>query len=627
MPWSPPPPRRWIHLDGSRTATPHGVASQGVPWRKMTHLWVRQVLISWAPMNLRMVLVIGLAACGGGGGAHHLADAPQARLVLDPPDLTVTIVNDQVMTRAYTAHLQDDTGQDVDVTAETTFTLHDAGYGSFAGAMLTVSGGGAGPTRVEATARGVSGDAGLLVYVKKTVVSPSGPPDAPTLFKDATEDPTLAPAIAYPLDGILVPPNLGQFDVHWKNNAGAGAANNLFEVTMSNQYIDVRLYSTGLEQNAGQPYWTVFQPQAWYPIASTRQQLSLSVAGLNTAAPTKKGTAAAQHVDVTNENTKGGIYYWTTSNGATVYRYDVGHPETAPAPFFGGTVAAPASCIGCHVLSRDGTKMAMTLTGGGGAGMVYNVGDRTRIGTAALNWDFAAFDATSTKLVTVEGSQLYLRTLTGDKLAGPLPPVTTSALQTHPELSPDNTKLVSVEFSGGGYAAQAYSGSIVIRSFDAVANTFGTPTVLVPYAAGAANWYPSFSPDGKWVVFTRTGSYSYDSGDAQTWIVKADGSAPPVQLATANLTGSLTNSWARWVPFGQTFGAANEPIYYLTFSSRRAFGVRIPGGGRPQIWMTPVFPTRAAAGQDPAGKAFRVPFQDVNTSNHIAQWTQAVVSQ
>ena len=43
--------------------------------------------------------------------------------------------------------------------------------------------------------------------------------------------------------------------------------------------------------------------------------------------------------------------------------------------------------------------------------------------------------------------------------------------------------------------------------------------------------------------------------------------------------------------------------------------------------MTPVFPSRAAAGRDPSGNAFRVAFQDVATSNHIAHWTQAVVTQ
>jgi hypothetical protein len=43
--------------------------------------------------------------------------------------------------------------------------------------------------------------------------------------------------------------------------------------------------------------------------------------------------------------------------------------------------------------------------------------------------------------------------------------------------------------------------------------------------------------------------------------------------------------------------------------------------------MTPFFPARATAGQDPSGPAFRVPFQSVDAANHIAQWTQAVVIQ
>ena len=53
--------------------------------------------------------------------------------------------------------------------------------------------------------------------------------------------------------------------------------------------------------------------------------------------------------------------------------------------------------------------------------------------------------------------------------------------------------------------------------------------------------------------------------------------------------------------------------------------VRLVGAGRPQIWMTPFFPDRAATGADPTAPAFRLPFQDLNSSNHIAQWTERVV--
>jgi hypothetical protein len=68
-------------------------------------------------------------------------------------------------------------------------------------------------------------------------------------------------------------------------------------------------------------------------------------------------------------------------------------------------------------------------------------------------------------------------------------------------------------------------------------------------------------------------------------------------------------------------------LFYLTYSTRRRFGVRRPyDNGSPQIWMTPVFPARAMTGGDPSGAAFRLPFQDLTGANHIAQWTEQVVN-
>ena len=423
-----------------------------------------------------------------------------------------------------------------------------------------------------------------------------------------------------------MPPNLGQFDVHWTQSTA-----DVFEIAMSNQYLDIKRYTNG--DDPQRPYWTLFEPSQWYPIASSRQQLTLKVSGLSTADPTKKGTAAAQHIDVTNEDAQGGIYYWTTSGAAGIWRYDVGKPETPPAPYFPDD-QRPSGCMGCHSLSRDGTKIAMTLDSGDGRGAVFNVADRSVLlpfdgqTQQPIYWNFAAFNATATKLVTIFSNQMHLRALNGTVLAGPIEPSGPSAYPTHPEISPDDKRLVYVEHQGGGDFS-AYGGSIVVRAFDDAANTFGPPTVLVAADPNnqIANWYPSFSPDGQWIAFTRTSGNSYDDYTAQTWVVKADGTQPPIQLSTANLGDGLTNSWARWVPFPQTFGATGEQLFYLTFSSKREFGVRIPYVGQPQIWMTPFFPARAALGQDPSAPTFRVPFQDVTTANHIAQWTQSVIVQ
>lgn len=67
-------------------------------------------------------------------------------------------------------------------------------------------------------------------------------------------------------------------------------------------------------------------------------------------------------------------------------------------------------------------------------------------------------------------------------------------------------------------------------------------------------------------------------------------------------------------------------MYWVTVSSTRNFGVRLVGANRPQIWMTPFFPGQAAAGMDPSNAAFRLPFQNIDSNNHIAQWTEQIVA-
>src|SRR4029077_1593852 len=108
-------------------------------------------------------------------------------------------------------------------------------------------------------------------------------------------------------------------------------------------------------------------------------------------------------------------------------------------------------------------------------------------------------------------------------------PSSTGMLATHPELSVDGTMLANVETTSDFYDFQVSDGSIVTRSFDSVNNAFGPIKTNVPNASGASNYYPSWSPDGQWLLFTRTAGNSYSDASAQIWVVKADGSAPPIQ--------------------------------------------------------------------------------------------------
>ena len=67
-------------------------------------------------------------------------------------------------------------------------------------------------------------------------------------------------------------------------------------------------------------------------------------------------------------------------------------------------------------------------------------------------------------------------------------------------------------------------------------------------------------------------------------------------------------------------------MFWVTVSSKRNFGVRLVNQNRPQIWMTPFFPNQASSSLDPSNVPFRLPFQDITSDNHIAQWTEKVVT-
>ncbi len=140
---------------------------------------------------------------------------------------------------------------------------------------------------------------------------------------------------------------------------------------------------------------------------------------------------------------------------------------------------------------------------------------------------------------------------------------------------------------------------------------------------GRDNSVPSFSPDGQWVIFNRSSLTSFDAPDASIWMVPADGRLPPVELGRG--TAGAAASWPKWAPFSQTVGS--EPVFWLTFSSRRAYGLALYDGQIPQIWVVAVSPARAARGEDPSFAAFYLPFQDSTTGNHIPQWVETVYRQ
>ena len=204
--------------------------------------------------------------------------------------------------------------------------------------------------------------------------------------------------------------------------------------------------------------------------------------------------------------------------------------------------------------------------------------------------------------------------------------------------------------------------SIYVSSWDATANQLGVPTLVVASTAtssvgGSNYYYPSYSPDGSLIAFNYVPSGpNFHNPQARVQLVVA-GAASPTPDDLVNLNGSpvgapvsTTNSWARWSPFVQSYKAGQ--IVWMTMSSTRNYGLRVindvgkvqcypkespittpifsatPNCTRTQLWMAAVKLDSAgvAAGIDVSYPAFWLPFQDIRTNNHLAQWAQASYS-
>ncbi len=108
----------------------------------------------------------------------------------------------------------------------------------------------------------------------------------------------------------------------------------------------------------------------------------------------------------------------------------------------------------------------------------------------------------------------------------------------------------------------------------------GGPATAVAGAAepGVAEYYPDFSPDGKFLAFNRAASttgYIYYRPDGEVNIIPAAGGAPHRLVAndppacTGEASPGVINSWPKW---GPSIGAANGGSYYwVIFSSARGY--------------------------------------------------------
>ena len=503
-----------------------------------------------------------------------------------------------------------------DVTKKVSWSLSDPSVGAVdkTRGMLIVRGGRGGRSALYATYGVQNGSATLNVKAKgPDLVDASAPPNAKDFFDGPSGGP--APSWVYPFATTMLPRNLGQMNLQW--NAASGAM--VYRVRIDSPTYSRDLYVGSTACPAGQ--CRLQPPDAeWDKMAQAMAGTDVKVTLSASAGIGQPVGSVDLAVSISPEDVKGGLYYWSTSIRG-VYRVPLG-AKTAQVFINNGN---EYGCAGCHAVSRDGKKVALEFgsANGTGGGVVDGTDGKKYIikPPMAGQWNLQTFSPKGDMLIvnwqkrgrvidSTSGAKLYDMP---EQLA-------------QPEWSPDGESIVYVRYPAGGGGDEwnaSNIGDIVVMPFNGGA--FGAATTIVAAQPGSEyHFYPSWTPDSKWIIFnTCKGSScnTYDPRNTVLRIVRATAGSKPIALAQAGHQMSSGTNWPRVAPFVQ-----NGKLIFFTFSARFPYGF-VKTNQNPQIWMAGVDLDKAEnkPDEDPSFAPFWLPSQNPNENNHLGTWTTDVV--
>jgi hypothetical protein len=605
------------------------------------------------------VVALGAAVVLGAGCNPRTGGGDGEPIQVTPAEITVQTGGEPVTAR-FTAR----TRGGEDVTAGAVWTLDDGRLGAVARGAFTTAAGldRGGMTTIHCEKDGQTGTATVRVkFLAADLIEAGADDGTPGAFGGPTGG--VAPEVVYPLPGAMLARNIAQMRLAWR----ADGAHRLYRVTLDSPTYQQTIY-LGQRACAGTQCSYRVTDEDWARVANSAAgaSLQLSIAG-TAGAGEAVGRSGALTLHFSPEDVRGGMYYFSTTRYG-VLRLPFGGQRAVPfLAGLGGTDTSVNRCIGCHAVSRDGRKVAAVWAGGDGYGGIVDGADPKRFllqpnpQAAGQIWNFASFSPEGDKLIGVWKGQLSLRSGdNGSLIARVAAADLGGGRAAMPEWSPDGKWIVFVRIPnpdgrlGSDIATDPNSvpaGDWILGNAGDIAmlpyndGAFGEAITIVPRERDREyHFYPSFSPDSRWIVFnsvekgscfspTAAGNgvdvtgrcMTYDQRGARLRLVRAQEGAVPIELGAATHELDKTTAWPKFAPFQQAGGK----LVFFTFSAKFDYGwvvqqaeiKRTTGGERPQIWMSAIDLSKAEAGKDPSYAPFWLPFQDSGTNNHEVIWT------
>ena len=491
--------------------------------------------------------------------------------------------------------------------------------GTISGGTLLPNGSAGGVVTIGATDGCITAITTLTLQLKVTLGTPANPGDwTGTPVATGT-----VPTMVYPSDQTRFPRNIYRTLFQWRTSGYSQ-----FRLTFTGGGSTVIVYTDGVNplcaaKTPAAGCWEAGE-QAWSYIAGSNagSTVTWTVDGLdNSTGPPTIRRSSVVTIGFSKQDVVGAVFYWSTTS-AGIRRANIA--DAAPEDYITGApgtlYANPADkvkCVACHVVSRDGKYMAAPVSAMSGGSLwimeVTKTAPPNPLVKSVANTNghgFATISPDDATVVAAWGGKMW----TVDRASGAFGAniaLTPFSAGTQPDWSPDNKQLA---FATGSGDAPGMA-SIALLPYNNPG--WGTPQTLVA-AAGKANLFPMFSPDGKWIAYSR-GKGGHGDLTAQLYVVGGSVGALPVEMVNANRVvsnilgdGQTENTQPTWAPPGD--------LYWVAFNSQREYGVVSPKGTQ-QIWVAAVDPSKLGGAIDPSYPAFRLQFQGLNENNHRAFWT------
>ncbi len=592
----------------------------------------------------------GTGGMGGAGGGGLVTIPGLKSIRVEPPMISVTLTGGMAATAKFKAIGVFDKHPERDITSEVTWRSDNLGRASVDATGTATTGinvGGA--VTITAMSGFAKGDARLNikysgVILDETVATPL-PADVGDKFAMAPVNAATAPKLVYPATGALLPPNLFGVEVHFR----PAASHKLFELQFQSEYLDLKVYTRCASPAGVQGCIYAAAKNVWQVLTSANRGggvVKLMVRGMDEAG-TGKGESDSIDLMFSRDDLLGAVYYWTTTDDGAIMRWDFGSTTQVEAEVVvkKGPMTGNA-CPGCHALNRDGDKMVLSV-GGQNDGRMLLLDMPTKMPKVpfplAQRSQFESWNPNGSAFVgtyndkPLKDNPGYGQLIFFDGATGAVKSMfkPASYLPNHSDWSPDGAKIAFTTIGEHNTDQKSFRGGLAYVR--AEGDSWSEPVELLPQVMGKNRFYPAISPTSDFLAFNESTCPEGKSKDnacdfdmdpsSKLFGMFFDGNRAPVEFANANHPGiedgtkvNIVNSYPKWSPF--VFQLSEERrLLWLTFTSQRAYGLR---GSRILLWMVGIDPGAMTAGKDPSFAAFALPFQDLDSNNHIAQWTSRI---